>query len=186
MKARLMIAVAAAAALAAAGSASALVGTPSLTVASKVASSAGGNGATAGNHDTTKTQRVDCNDHEYIEYQGPDEIWPPNHKMRDFSITAVDTHGGSVTLMTTVSSNQPLNGPGDGNTPVDFTAPMTDSGQGSATNNGQVRAERAGTDKAGRTYTFDSTAKFDDGQCQAQFHAHVPHDQRDQTNTGNH
>ena len=107
--------------------------------------------------------------------------------MRNYEIVAHDDDGGTVTLATIVMSSQLANGPGDGNTDTDFvdnTPAGADSGEGEATNTGQVRGERSGTIKAGRTYTFDSTAMFssDGSSCSHQFSAHVPHDQRNHEN----
>ena len=191
MKTRMVLLASAAAAIAAAGPASALVAAPSLSLTTtKAASGSGGNGSTSGIHDTTKSDRQYCNSDQsqWIEYRGPKDIWPPNHKMRDYTIVAHDDNGGTVTLMTTVMSSQLPNGPGDGNTDTDYvdnTPAGADMGEGEAENTGQVRGERSGTDKAGRTYTFDSHAMFgsDGSSCDKTFTAHVPHDQRDQTNT---
>jgi hypothetical protein len=118
-----------------------------------------------------------------ITYTGPLSLWPPNHKMRDYTIVARDSDGGNVGLMTVVTSSQPDNGVGDGNTDGDFvdnTPAGADMGDGEATNTGQIRSERSGKDsgKAGRTYTFNSTATWEDGStCMETFTAHVPHDQ---------
>lgn len=196
MKTRSLVALTAVLVVAIAGPASALIGSTSTlgTSAVKPATTSnadsGGNGSTSGIHDSTKTDRQYCNDQhsQWIEYQGPSEIWPPNHKMRNYTIVAHDDNGGQVTLATIVSSSQPLDGPGDGNTDVDYTdnTPAgADSGTGEARNSGQVRGERSGLDKSGRTYTFDSTAMFTPGgSCHKTFTAHVPHDQRDHTNSG--
>ena len=184
-----MILIAGAAAAVAAAPASALVATPSLTLTQKAATG-GGNG---GNHDTTKTNRQYCDggstaESRWIEYHGPDSIWPPNHKMRDFYVLAHDDDGGTVTLVTTAESSQPANDVGDGNTDIDTmdnTPGGVGTGEGEARTDGQMRAERSGKDKAGRTYTVNSHAVWSDGDtCDKTFTATVPHDQRNQTNTG--
>lgn len=186
MKTRIVLLAGAAAAIAAAGPASALV-VPSLSLTPQKA--AGGNGSQSGIHDKTTTDTRDCGDSRTITYVGPTSIWPPNHKMRDFSITAhdADSEGGMVTLVTTVISDQPANGTGDGNTATDIDAPPVDADAApeTATTAGQVRGERSGNDKTGRTYTFTSTATWEDTTtCTQEFVATVPHDQRDQANTG--
>ena len=189
MKTRVVLIAGAVAAVAAAGPASALVGTPSLALTQQKAAG-GGNGSDNGIHDTKRSQREYCNDEKtrWIEYQGPTSIWPPNHKMRNYTIVAHDDEGGNVTLATFTSSSQVANGTGDGNTDTDYvdTTPVgADMGQGEARNTGQIRGERSGNDKAGRTYTMDSTATWSDmSTCNRKFTAHVPHDQRDQANTG--
>ncbi len=77
----------------------------------------------------------------------PAAIWPPDHKMVPITITViatdlVDIHPGSVIV--SVTSNQPANGTGDGNTTPDWkiTSPLTL----------ELRAERAGS--ADRIYTI--------------------------------
>ena len=69
----------------------------------------------------------------------PSNLWPPNHKMVAVRVTvtaqdAVDA--APVSRIVTVTSNQPINGPGDGNTAPDWeiTGPLTLN----------LRAERAG------------------------------------------
>jgi hypothetical protein len=80
----------------------------------------------------------------------PSNLWPPNHRMADITLTvnAVDTVDAAPTvLITSVSSNQPTEGTGDGDVPVDWviTGPLTL----------QLRAERSsGQD---RTYTITFT-----------------------------
>ena len=190
MKTRFVVVAGAVAAVAAAGPASAIVATPTLSLTQQKA--AGGNGSTSGIHDTRRSERQYCSGgstatSRWIEYQGPTSIWPPNHKMRNYKIIAHDDDAQTTSLMTVTTSSQVANGTGDGNTDVDMvdTTPVgADMGTNEATNEGQVRGERSGNDKAGRTYTFDSTATFDGETCQKQFTAHVPHDQRDQANAG--
>ncbi|HLK11233.1 MAG TPA: hypothetical protein VKW76_07625 [Candidatus Binatia bacterium] len=77
----------------------------------------------------------------------PDLLWPPNHKMVPVTVavTASDTCGAATCQITSIASNEPLNGKGDGNTPVDYeiTGPLT----------ADIRAERA-TGGTGRVYTI--------------------------------
>lgn len=81
----------------------------------------------------------------------PSILWPPNHKMADVTITvhAVDlVDPAPVVHITSVSSDQPINGTGDGDTAPDWivTGPLTV----------QLRSERSqGQD---RTYTITFTA----------------------------
>jgi endo-1,4-beta-xylanase len=84
----------------------------------------------------------------------PSEIWPPNHKM----VTVV--HGASAADETclgdfsiNVTSNESINGPGDGNTDTDWN--VIDNGDG--TYDVEVRAERAGRGN-GRLYTITAVA----------------------------
>ena len=79
----------------------------------------------------------------------PAALWPPNHKMVDVTLTvsAVDAVDAAPTVrIVSVSSNQPENGTGDGDTGPDWkiTGPLTV----------QLRAETAGTIKSERIYTI--------------------------------
>jgi hypothetical protein len=77
----------------------------------------------------------------------PKNLWPPNHKMVKVTVTViasdlVDPHPTSHIV--SISSNQPINGNGDGNTSPDWniTGPLT----------ADIRAERAGG--SDRVYTI--------------------------------
>ena len=92
----------------------------------------------------------------------------------------MDTDG--VTLMTTATSNQPDGGLGSGNTSDDAKVNPPTNGSESASQTVQVRAERDGVDptKAGRVYTINAVAMFDNNMmetCHATFTVRVPHDQ---------
>src|SRR5204863_7410643 len=52
----------------------------------------------------------------------PDMLWPPNHQMKNVEINykSIDNCGGTLTTVLTVTSNQPPNGSGDGNTSADW------------------------------------------------------------------
>ena len=115
-----------------------------------------------------------------VTYAGPELLWPPNHKLGppsniaaeadDTSDSGTTSNDGNedVSLTTDVTSDQPVNAQGDGNTDDDvYTADgesvQTSGAQkGTATTTHQVRAERAGTDPTGRTYRVDFTATFED------------------------
>jgi hypothetical protein len=112
------------------------------------ASDLSGNVATGSFHiaviDTTPPTIVDAS-------VSPSNLWPPNHKMVDVTITvhAVDLVDGSPTVqITNVSSNQPINGTGDGDVSPDWII------TGATTL--QLRAERAGTG-GDRIYTITYT-----------------------------
>ncbi|HEY9282258.1 MAG TPA: M36 family metallopeptidase [Pyrinomonadaceae bacterium] len=77
-------------------------------------------------------------------------LWSPNHQMVDIAVNYnVNDNSGNVTTALSVSSNEAVNGAGDGNTSADWQV----------VNNRLVRlrAERAGTG-TGRVYTITITA----------------------------
>lgn len=121
---------------------------------------------------STRTCDTEGDTQDTVGYAGPSLVWPPNHKLAPASVitaTADQASDGSydntetVTLNTMVSSDEPDNGLGDGNTDTDSNAPQTNgpNDTGKATTTQQVRAERSGTGD-GRTYTIDFTAEFED------------------------
>ncbi|HEV7572046.1 MAG TPA: HYR domain-containing protein [Thermoanaerobaculia bacterium] len=82
----------------------------------------------------------------------PSSLWPPNHKMVAVTVTViasdlVDPHPTSHII--SISSNQPMNGNGDGNTSTDWeiTGPLT----------ANVRSERAGGSDRVYTITIETT-----------------------------
>jgi predicted membrane-bound mannosyltransferase len=77
----------------------------------------------------------------------PATLSPPNHEMVPVTvtITATDTCGTSTCAIASVTSNEPVNGSGDGNTAVDW--------QIIGPNTANVRAERSGGG-SGRVYTL--------------------------------
>ena len=82
----------------------------------------------------------------------PNTLGAPNHKMTPVSITAqvTDNCGAATWSVTSIASNEPVNGTGDGDTAPDWTI--------AGAHGVSLRAERAGTG-SGRTYTITITAK---------------------------
>ena len=103
----------------------------------------------------------------------PNSLWPPNHKMVPIAVavSVADVCDSSAAChIKTVTSNEPVNGTGDGNTSPDWTltGPLTL----------ELRAERAGNGH-GRTYTI--TVECTDGSGNSSTKAVdvvVAHDQR--------
>ena len=82
----------------------------------------------------------------------PSVLWPPNHTMVNtmLSYTITDNCDANLVPAITVSSNQAVNGSGDGNTSNDWQ--VVDS------HNVLVRSERAGNVNSDRVYTITLTA----------------------------
>jgi len=101
----------------------------------------------------------------------PSVLWPPNHKMADVTVDyTAQSCGGTTTCVLSVSSNEPVNGLGDGNTSPDWE--VVDATHVS------LRAERSGTG-TGRIYTITITCTDQLGQTgEATVEVTVPHDQR--------
>ena len=98
----------------------------------------------------------------------PASLWPPNHKMRDVTIGYTATDNCSpVTNVLTVTSNEPENGTGDGDTGPDWV--VIDD------HHVKLRAERAGNGN-GRIYTITITSTDDCGNvASASTIVTVPH-----------
>ena len=102
----------------------------------------------------------------------PNVLWPPNHKMVEVTV-AVDATDNSGQVLTCkivgVTSNEPVNGPGDGNTDPDWriTGDLTV----------MLRAEHAGAAE-GRIYTIQVTCTDAAGNATTgTVNVTVPHDQ---------
>jgi len=101
----------------------------------------------------------------------PNVLWPPNHKMVPvvIGVAASDECSAVTTHIVGVTSNEPVNALGDGNTDPDWvvTGPLTI----------QLRSERSGTG-TGRVYTVTIESSDVAGNKSAAFTTVlVPHDQ---------
>jgi hypothetical protein len=139
-----------------------------------------------GDNDTTKTSHgtttFDC-DGGTVSLEGPQTLWPPNHKMVDqLAVAQSDDEGEAVSLTLTPALEDALGGDGGEQHDPDWSGELTGAGQGRAEVPFAVRAERSGKG-TGRTYVIDWTATFGDDTCssaddgQAPFEIFVPHDQ---------
>jgi len=100
-----------------------------------------------------------------------DVLWPPNHKMADIEAT-VDVSdiccGTPTYAIVSVTSNEPVNGKGDGNTTGDIVIIDDD--------HVQLRSERSGNGD-GRVYTLNYLATDCSGNTAAtSVEVRVPHD----------
>jgi 6-phosphogluconolactonase (cycloisomerase 2 family) len=102
----------------------------------------------------------------------PQVLWPPNHKMVDVTIDYTVMDPCPNTCVLTVTSNEPVNGTGDGDTDPDWE--VIDA------HHVRLRAERAGPGN-GRTYTISITCTNDTNQLSSTkiVTVVVPHDQRE-------
>lgn len=103
-------------------------------------------------------------------------LWPPNHSMISVTIlaNATDNSGLPVTLTAVVSSNEPIDGLGDGDTAPDWSEPVIDQEIGVIYL--QLRAERSGAGN-GRAYSIAITATdVSDNSSTANVKIIVPHD----------
>lgn len=100
----------------------------------------------------------------------PNVLWPPNHKMVPVSVSVSDNCvTAPACQIISVSSNEPINGIGDGNTEPDWqiTGDLTVD----------IRAERSG-DGDGRVYTLEVECTDDGGGSSKEtVTVTVPHDQ---------
>lgn len=105
----------------------------------------------------------------------PTTLWPPDHSMRRVAkgARAVDVCDASPTLTTLITSDEPVNELGDGDTAPDWR--VRSNGNGSL--DLWLRAERSGLG-SGRTYTIDGIASDHSGNNSgASAQVSVPHDE---------
>lgn len=101
----------------------------------------------------------------------PDELWPPNHKLRTVTVGGVtDPDGDPVTItIDGVTQDEPTNGLGDGDQ-------SPDAADGATSDSVMIRAERSGLGD-GRVYHIEFTATDDrGGSCTGDVTVSVPHD----------
>ena len=104
----------------------------------------------------------------------PRVLWPPNHKMVTINATVVVTDEcdpNPTFVLTSITSNEPDNGLGDGDTANDIQG----AAFGTPDTQFQLRAERAGP-APGRVYTITYTGSDSSGNTsQTQVQVRVPH-----------
>lgn len=102
----------------------------------------------------------------------PNTLWPPNHKLVPVTVTTVATDNctsAPACAISSISSNEPVNGKGDGNTAPDYFI--------TGANTALLRAERAGPG-SGRVYTVGVTCADAAGNRSTSYTTvTVPHDQ---------
>lgn len=106
----------------------------------------------------------------------PDELWPPNHRLIDVTAT-IDVFdicdADPDVRLVSITSNEPINGPGDGNTEPDWD----EADFGTDDRHFRLRTERAGVGD-GRVYTVTYVAEDDSGNAtEAHDTVEAPHDQ---------
>ena len=101
-------------------------------------------------------------------------LWPPNHVMVDIAINAnAADNCDSVNLSAAISSNEPIDGTGNGDTSPDWTVLQIDQDNGIISF--QLRAERSGTGD-GRVYEILITASDESNNASiAEVEVIVPH-----------
>jgi hypothetical protein len=143
-------------------------------------------GGTLKNKNGTSNHVVPCNSDSThtLAYNGPDTMWPPNHKTVNVTVTATGHSDDTVDLMTSIANSDVTDGVekvGSGNPHLENnSAPTSSSGTGSTSQSLFLRSERSGTSPDGRTYTITATATFSDDMtnpCTTSWTVTVPHDQ---------
>ena len=127
----------------------------------------------------TKTLIVDGTPPEITLIDDPIVLWPPDHKyhtidLADFIVSVIDNKFGDLfaeVVIISVSSDEPENGEGDGNTYDDIV--IIDA------QTVKLRAERQGN-KDGRVYTINFQVSDPlDNTASASFQIHVPTNKKD-------
>jgi hypothetical protein len=129
-------------------------------------------GATASK--STQVQVVDDTPPSIAVGVNPSLLWPPNHSMRDVqaTVTVTDNCPGAGFVLASVTSNEPDNGLGDGDT----TGDIQNAAIGTPDLDVSLRAERQGTG-SGRVYTLSYAATDASANgAQASAVVLVPHD----------
>jgi len=110
----------------------------------------------------------------------PSTLWPPDHKLRAISIVASATDicdTAPKCRITSVTSNEPVLGPGSGNTDPDWVITEPGPSVSPATLGVLLRSERSGTG-TGRVYTINVSCSDAAGNTTAaQTKVTVSHDQ---------
>ena len=108
----------------------------------------------------------------------PPVLWPPNHKLHDIQLSVFVSDACDPDpdfTLTSVSSNEPDNGTGDGDTTNDIQG----ADLGTDDRAFRLRAERAGNG-SGRVYTILGVVEDESGNStNGSTRVVVPHDQRD-------
>ncbi|MGH2755212.1 MAG: hypothetical protein ACRDLB_12390 [Actinomycetota bacterium] len=131
-----------------------------------------------------------------VVYEGPTELWPPNHKYVPATVTFIDEDsdpaaGDDLMAEFMAGHDQIIDGEeinGAGNTDEDITPAVgMPSGTGTVVQDFLIRGERSGRVKEGRNYTIAGAVEFSDSNmnassvdteaCMFSFTIHVPHDQ---------
>ncbi len=105
----------------------------------------------------------------------PTRLWPPNHTMRLVArkVTATDACDPKPSLVVTVTSDEPINGLGDGDTAPDWSVEQDAAGLVDV----WVRSERSGLGD-GRVYSISAIATDGSGNgTSSAGTVHVPHNQ---------
>ena len=150
-------------------------------------------GIAGGNKYAAEPSVRDCGEGDTVTLDGPLKLWPPNHKFVAEPVTIEsgfsDTEGVKVVLTFTPTDAEGGDGGAQHDPDVSADETLIGQGEGSATAQMELRAERSGKGD-GRTYTIDWTGTWGpvDGVArktcsssqdgQSPFIIEVPHDMR--------
>lgn len=126
--------------------------------------------------DAVQVNVVDTQDPTISMSVSPTQLWPPNHKMVKVAsgVSSSDACDSSLSFGVTVTSNEAVNGIGDGDTAPDWNVVSN----GNGTYDVFVRAERSGTG-TGRIYTITATSVDGSGNtATSAATVTVPHSQK--------